>query len=325
MLPNRHNWCGGNYGDWMEVLLTDKCNGNCSWCIEKEGFHPEYRVDVWKIANKIIESEAKNIVLLGGEPTLYKDLQKLIEIISGQKHIYITTNGSLVTDEVIENLYQLSGINISIHHYDLGKNEEITNIYLNQETLENAIARCRFHDITVRFNCNAIDGYIDSEEEIMNYIKWAKETGVDRIRFAELKHDGDNFVDLGKILNYKYGLNDNPYIEGCNKDVMINDMAVNFRQMCGLQTDKRVKPINPKSPFKKQVLYYDGKIYNGWQREVNNMTDNEIRKIIKEEMKLILKELKKDKKEASERQPDPTPEEVEETKVDYDNGGNCVY
>lgn len=41
-------------------------------------------------------------------------------------------------------------------------------------------------------------------------------------------------------------------------------MPVNFRQMCGLQTSKRKKPQNPMQ-YSKQVLYYNGKIYSGWQ------------------------------------------------------------
>ena len=71
-------------------------------------------------------------------------------------------------------------------------------------------------------------------------------------------------MDLSKVLKGKYGLNENPFKFGCNQDAVIDDMPVNFKQMCGLQTPQRVLPENPVL-HKKEVLYYDGKIYEGWQ------------------------------------------------------------
>ena len=29
MKPNKNNFCGGNYEDWLEVKLTGNCNGKC--------------------------------------------------------------------------------------------------------------------------------------------------------------------------------------------------------------------------------------------------------------------------------------------------------
>ena len=84
------------------------------------------------------------------------------------------------------------------------------------------------------------------------------------MRFAELKND-DRFISLAKILDHKYGLNDDPFTLGCYQDAVIDGMPVNFRQLCGMQTDKIPAPINPKQILK-NVLYYDGKMYAGWQK-----------------------------------------------------------
>jgi hypothetical protein len=48
---------------------------------------------------------------------------------------------------------------------------------------------------------------------------------------------------------------------------MINGAHINFRQMCGLQTECREKPTNPKNVNEKRVLYYDGNYYSGWQSQ----------------------------------------------------------
>lgn len=266
MKPNEKNFCGGAFPDWLEVNLIDKCNAKCSWCVENIGYKPKKKVAFSAIAEKALEYGAKNIILLGGEPTLYKHLKEIINLLSdNDRNVYITTNGSMLTKEFVEKkLYNLYGVNISIHHYDMNKTNEITGLNLNKSQLEQSIKSLTDRNIKVRLNCNCINGYIDSVEEIHKFIEFAKQIGATNVRFAELKMDEENFVDLAKIFEYQYGLNDDPFTLGCINDVVINGMNVNFRQMCGIQTPKRVLPVNPEQVIKK-VLYYNGILYNGWQ------------------------------------------------------------
>lgn len=289
-IPHPNNFCGGNFQDWLEVMLTPSCNGKCSWCVEKDGFKPQTEVDWLTLAKTIISTDKKNIILLGGEPTLYNHLRKLIrELHFANLNVYITTNGSKLTlNYVHEFLEYITGINISIHHYDLIKNKEITGIDLNEDNLISVITRLKNMDKKVRLNCNCIKNYIDSKIEMLYYIEWAKNIGVEYIRFAELKIDENNFVDLAKVFNYEYGLNDDPFKLGCNFNCVINNVNVNFRQMCGFQTNKRCKHENPKQ-YEKQVLYYDGIIYNGWQKEINTKEiDNMAKETNKTNVKRIL-------------------------------------
>jgi pyruvate-formate lyase-activating enzyme len=285
MKANPNNFCGGNFQDWLEVNLIDKCNGNCSWCVEKRGFHPKYHAPYPVLASAAINSGKSNIILLGGEPTLYKDISPLIqELVRHNKKVYITTNGSLLTPQYVkDNLEGIAGANISIHHYDLDKNAEVTGIKLDARILSDSLRTMWNMAIGIRFNCNCIQGYIDSEKEIENYINWAKNLIVNKVRFAELKFDEDHFVDLAKIMDYKYGLNDNPFVCGCNQDAVINGMPVNFRQMCGLQTSLRPQHVNTER-HPKTVLYYDGKIYDGWQiqkqAKEKNMNTKELVKLL---------------------------------------------
>ena len=285
MRPNNKNFCGGNFNDWLEVMLTDKCNGRCSWCVEKNGYKPIQKVDYRTIAEAAILSKKKNIILLGGEPTLYPQLKQLVLILqASERNVYITTNGSKLSPNYVkENLLEISGINISIHSYDLERNYSITGIILNEENLKSTINIFKETGATVRLNCNIIKGYVDSKSEIFTYIEFAKNIGANSIRFAELKNDENSFVDLFKIFGYKYGINNEPFGLGCNSDVKINEMSVNFRQMCGLQTTKRKRPVDPEQ-VQKYVLYYDGKIYNGWQTKVEEeiVEDKELIKLLED-------------------------------------------
>lgn len=267
MVPNKRNFCGGAFDDWREVLLTPICNGKCQWCIERTGFHPAHRAEVDTLADLLNADEAGKIILLGGEPMLYPQLGILVKAIS-TKEVYITTNGTNVQADFIRgNLSCLHGLNISIHHYDLARNKAITGIDLDTEILENAIVECRRHGIEIRLNCNIIRGQIDTKRECEKYLAWAKERGIDRVRFGELKADRRRFVSLCRIWRGAFGLNENPYIDGCNHDAEWMGIHINFRQMCGLQTDCRSPPINPKTINQKLVLYYDGQYYTGWQSQ----------------------------------------------------------
>ena len=264
--PNKGNFCGGNFQDWIEVNLTDRCNGKCSWCIEKEGWHPKTHAPWEKIVATALNTGKTNVILLGGEPTLHPDLPKIIAyLVSNGKKAWITTNGGKLTpDFVRKNLVGVHGVNISIHDFDLQRNQWITGINLQEDILKEAIEILHEMKATVRLNCNCIQGHIDSEHRIHDYLAWAKKIKADKVRFAELKLDTGAFVDLAKILHHQYGLNDEPFSLGCNKDAVVDGMPVNFRQMCGFQTPLRYRPPNPRH-YPKQVVYYDGKLYNGWQ------------------------------------------------------------
>jgi hypothetical protein len=166
-------------------------------------------------------------------------------------------------------------------------NKEITGIDLDDLKLFRAIEYLQICCVQVRINCNIIKGYIDSDDEILNFIEFAKELGVDGVRFAELKND-DRFVDLADIFpDGMYGLNKDPFIHGCWQNAIIDDMPVNFRQLCGMQSEYRPTIVNPKQILKK-VLYYDGKMYDGWQKGKLIDEGENMKKNIKGVLKTIL-------------------------------------
>ena len=291
MKPNKGNFCGGNYQDWVEVMLTSKCNGSCEWCVDKNGFHPKQEVPYHVLTDVLKHLGKKNVILLGGEPSMYKHLEQLVRQLYNNGHsVYITTNGSRMTK--LSNIPNFTGVNISIHHYDLSRNSKITGINLGYPQLKANISRLYWYGTAkTRLNCTLIKGQIDSVTEITKYIEFAKKLGVASVRFAELKHD-DKFVDLYKLYGTKYGLTSDPFKCGCSTDAIINGMPVSFRQMCGIQTKFRTFPKDPETVGnKKSVLYYDGNVYDGWQTK--QIKENKMPK--KLTVKQILKRVKSGK------------------------------
>lgn len=315
MKPHPNNFCGGNFSGWLEVMLWDKCNGKCEWCVEKDGYHPDKHIPCEELAYKIIHTQKNSIILLGGEPTLYPQLKQLICLLAtADKSVFVTTNGSRLTTAFVKDLLlPLSGINISIHNFDLQKSCDITGILHNKENLRDALSL--FENTRIRLNCNLIRGHIDSLSMVHKYIAFAKDIGANGIRFAELKGDSQKWVDMHEIFGNEYGVNNDPFGLGCIRDVVINEMPVNLRQMCGLQTEMRKKPVQPEQ-IGKQVMYYDGQIYYGWQKRGLEMTKEERKKILEAvksgEMTIeeAEKKLKKDRKVK---------------KIYESSGGSCGY
>jgi len=274
--PCSANFCAGAFPDWLEVNLLKHCNAKCEWCIEKNGFHPEFNAPWHVIADKAISFGAENVILLGGEPTLYIKLPDIIARLNeaGRK-VWLTTNGSKLTKCFAESkLHGVYGVNISVHHYCMQKNRVITGLDIKVSELAPAIDYLIDNGVKVRLNCNCISGMIDTEKEIERYIKFARLLGVNSVRFAELKHADESFVNIPEVMGFKYGLTNAPFTDGCSKNTVIDGVDINFRTMCGLQTDTRVKPINSVQ-VQKHVLYYDGKIYDGWQTNKEEITVND--------------------------------------------------
>lgn len=274
MKPNPKNFCGGNYQDWIEVMLTPKCNGSCTWCVENDGYHPKEEVSWRVLVDRIWKVGKKNVILLGGEPSLYEDLDLLVHRLKSQGfNVYLTTNGSRTT-RLTKEVYGLTGLNISIHHYDMERNRDIVGIKLNKALLKANIKHLYWRDNTItRFNCTLVKGQIDSVEEIEKYVEFAKQMGASSVRFAELKHD-DSFVNLYELFGDKYGLTNDPFKDGCSTDAIIKGIPINFRQMCGIQTPFRKLHDNIEMPgHTKSVLYYNGEVYDGWQTKDKEIED----------------------------------------------------
>lgn len=285
MKSHSSNPCAGAFADWLDVMLLKECNGHCSWCIEKNGYHPDDNVPVEELISTIIKTGKKNIVLLGGEPTLYKDLGKLIWGLSEAKlNVYLTTNGSKLTEKFAakNRLDKLKGLNVSIHHYSRDENKKITGVKLNYDILADAITYLYINGVDIRLNCNCFKGGIDNYAQVISYLNFAKSLGVKTVRFAEITGNDDIFVKLNDIFT-KENLPNCPFEFGCNHARKINNVNVIFRQMCGLKTSGRERPENPEQKYtKNNVMYYDGKCYDGWLTKTYQKGESKMSKLIRE-------------------------------------------
>ena len=96
----------------LRISVTDRCTFRCTYCMPKEVFGRDYQFlsraelltfeETTRLARVFVNLGVSKVRLTGGEPTLRRDFEKLVEMlasIEGLDDIAMTTNGSLLTLE----------------------------------------------------------------------------------------------------------------------------------------------------------------------------------------------------------------------------------
>lgn len=184
----------------LYIRLTNGCQASCKFC----EYHSQDKqtFDLKKFEKTLYHLKENNIRInkinfTGGEPTL--DLNILSIIYSIIKKTYphveltINTNGYKI-DEIFENFY-FEYYALSRHHYDDNKNKEIFGVNVPSF---NDIKKYSLND-NIHLRCNLIKGYIDSKEEVVNYIEKFANIGIMDFGFVSLmqlnKYCIDNFIN----------------------------------------------------------------------------------------------------------------------------------
>ena len=105
------------------IRLTRKCNMKCTYCNIQSIEREELTLDEWKKAVDIIKRlGAKDIVILGGEPTIYPNIVELVRYISKDANLScnLTTN-AFGNFEIVKDLLDagLNSIGVSIDNLDI--------------------------------------------------------------------------------------------------------------------------------------------------------------------------------------------------------------
>lgn len=93
----------------IDLQITSRCNLNCKFCdgAPKDIADTPFS-DVRKVIDKLKKSNVKRIVITGGEPLLYNEIDNLIEYIKNMDiEIYLSTNGYFLEkhiDTIINNV-----------------------------------------------------------------------------------------------------------------------------------------------------------------------------------------------------------------------------
>lgn len=210
--PCINNICGKSY-NLLNIKLLNGCNGKCTFCIAAG---TPYRKSA--DAKKFIDTanamkEFSKVDVLGGEPTLFKDL---VEVLKGirpyKKEIGIISNGSNL-DIIKESLPYLDTVTLSIHSFDYSKNS--TGIVIDEEKLKEL--NKNKGSVETIAAVVVTKETVSNLEEIKEYAKKAKKLGFSAIKLMELVTSNENidFIDLQDLL-IKFKIHQkNATLKGC--------------------------------------------------------------------------------------------------------------
>ncbi len=167
-------------GSWLTV--NRKCNISCEWCYAKNSPKTEMSLsNATKLLSFLEQLGVKRVIIIGGEPTLYKHLPELIKnAASRNMQTVLITNGILIADEsYIEKLAKegLNRINISLKGYDRESYYKTTGCDKYEEVLQGI----RFASKYIKYNTVSFVLTSNNIERIHKGIKDAVDYGASNI------------------------------------------------------------------------------------------------------------------------------------------------
>lgn len=178
-----------------EIIVTNNCNFKCPYC---RGLKDKYKELTLKqtlnILEKVKNMNIENIRFSGGEPTLWKLINKTVEIckntIKTLDHIAVSTNGSAekkIYKDLITN--GVNDFSISLDGYTNYTINKMAGVKINKKQIIDNIKYCAdkvYTTIGIVFNNDNID-------EVYQLIKFSsEELGVSDIRIISTAQENIN-------------------------------------------------------------------------------------------------------------------------------------
>ncbi len=98
-----------------QLIVTRRCNLSCGYCTEYDGVSAMIPVDILKQRiDALHRLHVVNISLLGGEPLMHPELPAIVAYGDRRAQVSVTTNGFLITEELIEQLNRAGLANMEV-------------------------------------------------------------------------------------------------------------------------------------------------------------------------------------------------------------------
>src|SRR6266540_939704 len=194
--------------DDLRVSVTDKCNFRCTYCMPAEGLPwlPKEQVlrfeEIVRLVGVFVRLGVKEIKLTGGEPTVRRELPKLVAMLRGAHPdlaLSMTTNGYLL-DKLAEPLADagLDRVTVSCDSLMRHRFAEMT----RRDALDRVLAGMRAAEAAgltpIKINSVIIGG--TNDDEAVEFAEFVRETGYE-VRFIEyMPLDAEQAWERAKVV-----------------------------------------------------------------------------------------------------------------------------
>ncbi len=183
---------------YLRLSLTEACNFSCSYCLPN-GYQADGRPQFMSVAEieRLVRAFATlgmhKIRLTGGEPSLRKDLDQIIETVArvpGIRKVAITTNGCLLPRRLPGwHRAGLTALNVSMDSLRRERFHAITGHDRLPEVLEGIALAQQLGLQSVKLNAVLLRDRND--DELPDWMEFLRERPLS-VRFIELMRTGDN-------------------------------------------------------------------------------------------------------------------------------------
>lgn len=219
----------------IDLYVTNKCNLKCKFCSVKAGsYNDEIPLSrIKEIIDEAVQYGLQDLHMTGGEPTTRKDLEEIIEYAVSKKiNVRLITNGTLLTKERIDSLY----------------NHGLRSIMISLDGDE------EYHD--------KVRGVKGSFKKALETVKYAKEKGLyTRVNSVAWKDNREDILYLLEMFNkmkidvYSIFLGSPLGYAITQKDNTIN--SIDWRKYCA-----EVRELVRKNNFYTKVVMEKGYLYS---------------------------------------------------------------
>ena len=183
--------------------ITHNCNYGCSYCIfscDKKRVDGELTTqECFHVIDELVKNGFKHLKITGGEPFIRKDLVEILEYASKKLTVDVSTNASLINDEIVK---KLNKINLKMIHVSLDGNKEEHEAVRGESTYERTINGLR--SLKSSKNKIRIGSVIHAKNEtdLENLVKDSISIGADEIIFSIMEPvDGQSKLLVKTIPN----------------------------------------------------------------------------------------------------------------------------
>jgi uncharacterized radical SAM superfamily Fe-S cluster-containing enzyme len=182
------------------LTITERCNSNCNICYMDSVPHEEMSFsDIKKILSRI--GRNKNVLLFGGEPTIRKDIFKIIRTIKKSKNIPILfTNGLKLSDHKFVKKLKKVGLEAVYFSFD-GFDDKIYRKLRGREQLYEklrALKNLEIAGIPVYLSCTIAYGINENQIPLLLKFSIKNNHFIKRIAFWPITPQGKFEANLEK-------------------------------------------------------------------------------------------------------------------------------
>lgn len=192
------------YNDRLRIKVTDRCNMNCWFCHSEGAPHSSDLIIDKLLENSLLKLKDvfSHAHITGGEPLLYEELERLIEMLMGIGYsVSITSNGNFTfNDRMLRVINKLKYINISFHSLEEDYYSKLSNTNSGRKIVSNIKNNIILLHEVLPVRINAVVSGKGDDQRLETLLQFAQEIGCELKMVPQLNTKDESLAAINLLL-----------------------------------------------------------------------------------------------------------------------------